>query len=153
MSTLKGICKINGTNIRGGLSEKSEQFQQAEMKFGGIVREFFYKDYMTRLKESSRNSDNTLDLEIEFVNDLQKREFCEFDPTDFIGELMLNEDKEGFYVLARVALPSSMFLDLRSMRGDKIGVQIAFKVIDSPSEEQKIDHIIGLVKRVSFEIT
>lgn len=53
---------------------------------------------------------------------------------------------------ARIFLPFSMFPVLYAMKGELVRCETVHEMIQYPTEHQKSDCIVALVKRVSFEV-
>lgn len=147
---------VNCKRVRvcGGYSGEQVPQLKSDMLFEGKLALFHYKD----LKEGFPK--NMLQPIVEVTVDFTEKQehgpypYYSMNDQPFIGWIGYWEDEERRHASAsvRVSLPISMVPLLQSMRNDLIQVETIHEIIEEPTERQRLNHVVALVKRIYFEI-
>ena len=148
MGGFTAIVRVSRSRVASGITDTGEKYLNAEMEMEGKLSVFYYgslkEDLRSKIKAEAY-------VQIEF-KEYSEENYYESDDAKYIGDIRLRDENSEVIAYLNVILPMSMFSLLKSMDSENIRVETIHDLISNPSDDQKTDSIVALVKRIYFEV-
>jgi hypothetical protein len=156
------VVRISRSTTTIGLGHDRAFRTSAQMELEGELLECHYRDLDTRL---TRRTKTWVAVDIDFSENPDPTEYVQdyAEGEDrYVGTIQLGDrvyDREFFqetddtevWAIVRLVLPLSAFQLLVPLIGRELRVDTVHDLIQSPTDDQKTDHVIAFVKRILFE--
>lgn len=150
------LVQIARLCVSGGFTDHGQLRIGAEMELEGRLLVFLYGNLRERITRQTKTS---VHVEIKFTEIKAASWNIEDENKPYIGTIQLfdhtaeeNVDTE-IDAIVKITLPMNMVQQLGLMQGRYVKLETIHDLIQSPTEDQKQNHVVALVKRVYFETT
>ncbi len=154
LGNFSSLVRIHRIHFGCGFSKGNSAMESFEMEMEGKLLKFNYGD----LKEKKPRDINTVVfVQIEFTKDQEVHPNCDEEEQMYIGTIQFNkneiENSSGLQnrAIVNLSLPSDMYTRLSTFKGENFYLDTIHDFITNPTEDQKLDNVVALVKRVYFE--
>ncbi len=148
------LVRIHRTHFGCGFSKGNSVVESFEMELGGKLLKFNYGDLQ---EKKPRDINTVVFVQIEFTKDQEVHPNCDEEEQMYIGTIQFNENEiessSGIQnrAIVNLSLPSDVYTRLSTFKGGEFYIDTIHDFITNPTEDQKLDNVVALVRKAYFE--
>lgn len=147
----QAIVKMHNYEFRCGFDDAGEPLKSANMELEGRLVEFSFGEFIQMLQEGHAKKVH-VSLYIEFTGQQVINDRYSEEDKKYIGRIQAYQPsgEKTPVVYVSITLPYDLFSQICSVGEREITFDTIHDLITEPTEDQKTDHVVALVKRVYF---
>jgi hypothetical protein len=141
----QAIVKIDNYMFRCGFGDRGEPCKSADMKLEGRLVGFTFGKPAEKLPHGK---EVRVSLDIEFTEQQGINDWHSEEDKKYVGDIRVSSDEQMVWV--SITLPYDIFFQICSAGEREIIFETIHDLITEPTQDQKKDHVVALIKRVYF---